>query len=174
MAVSRDCLQYVQVHPVAWHLLVLKSSGHMGLGIFKHQNWLQKGVNKHHHRVWYSVVGKTKELWDWGPSQTASSHSNKASMRILCAPPAGALLFYRFWLIGQYKAEQISANHFYDEGHPSPCTGLRTTFKKSIRIPLNIPLNFENNKSRTANSFLYRLLIVLFGITCHKDVFVSA
>jgi len=63
---------------------------------------------------------------------------------------------------------------FIMKGLLSPCTGLRTTFKKLIRIPLNIPLNFENNISRTANSFHHALLIVLFGITCHKDVLVSA
>jgi hypothetical protein len=144
----------------------------MVMGIVKHQNWLQEGIGKHDRRVWYSAVGKTKELWDWGPSQTASSHGNKASMRILCTPPAGALLFCRFWIIGQYKAEQSSANHFYNERPPSPCRGLRTTFKKLIRIPLNVPLNFENNMSRTANSF-HRILLIVFFFhthTVHLDI----
>jgi hypothetical protein len=144
----------------------------MGMCIVKHQNWLKEGIDKYYLRVWYSVVKKTKELWVWGSSQTVSSDSNKASMRILCAPPAGALPLCRFWLIGQHKAEQNSADHFHNERSPSPCTGLRTTFKKLIRILLNIPLNYEDNISRRANG-CHRKLFVLFGITCHRNAFVS-
>jgi hypothetical protein len=150
----------------------MNSAGHIGMGIVKHQSWLKEGIDKHDRRVWYSVVWKTKELWVWDPSQTASSYSNKASSRILCAPPAGALPFCRLWLIGQHKVEQSSANHFRDKRPPSHCTGLRTTLKNLIRFPLNIPLNYENSISRTANSF-YRGLFVLFGITCYKDVLLS-